>query len=471
MILHHNRQPQPNHNHNSQKKKMSTTLFMIQLRLMMQELDSSKIVNTWIYSVSTSKPLVSHCQQGDRTTVTQSDVIGLGEIKAIAGCTLSTSLDNLLPTTGVGGDLELSKRVMSMVAPSPKVLQFPTNTHVLPKLQRLVSNTLLAVTTLAILFYWRGFPQRPWRRPKVEITPTPGSPAVAEKPPATKCVKMMSVPVKEQSSPVKPPKKKKLHGTAQAVVLNSPSQTVIEIISALKDNFADNRTVHQLTTELLHLKPNPKAHALNFLNILEEEHTTIIARYKLDGVKDEFLEFVKEQLDRQVINVLVDALPNQLRAHLQTLNVSNLQQARQAIISKSSAVLKHLGFTTDVTKMQSKNYNDDQTSNPQQRQQSFHNSRQSNHDQLYSKPRQFNQNQMQSKPQFNQSQSFSKQQNSNSFRPFNQNRNFNQNPSRLEQLEHKVDKLTEFFRTKLEQQAKDIVIDLFDFLRPTKYSV
>ncbi|RZF38942.1 hypothetical protein LSTR_LSTR015557 [Laodelphax striatellus] len=84
------------------------------------------------------------------TTVTQSDIIGLGEIKAIAGCTLSTSLYDLLPTTRVGGDLELPKRVMSMAAPSPMVLQFPTDTHEVPELQRLVSDTKRRGP------YWRG---------------------------------------------------------------------------------------------------------------------------------------------------------------------------------------------------------------------------------------------------------------------------------------------------------------------------
>ncbi|XP_039298948.1 uncharacterized protein LOC120354909 [Nilaparvata lugens] len=203
--------------------------------------------NMWIYSVATSERLVSHCWQGDKTTVTQVDITGLGEVKATAGCTLSTNLYDLLPTTRAGGDLELPKRVLTMAAPLPMVLQLPRNTQGPPELQKLMSDIkqegpywrgtsglpettldnihqrladldleaeaehttiillafgggLLAVTTCAILLYWRGSLQLPWRSHKVVTTPTPGPSSAAEDQPAAECIEMNPVPVTEQGS-------------------------------------------------------------------------------------------------------------------------------------------------------------------------------------------------------------------------------------------------------------------------------
>jgi hypothetical protein len=250
--------------------------------------------------------------------------------------------------------------------------------------------------------------------------------------------------------------KNKLHGTAKLAVFNSACETVREIVTILKNNFADNRSVHQLTAELLALRPNSKFHPLIFVNTLEEKRTTIISRHKLDGVQGNFLQFVIDQLDKQIINVLVDSLPYQLGAHLQTLKISNLHEARQAIINQSSSILKHLGFTTDVSKMHHKNFSND-----------FHHKSFQN----APPPKQFHNPPFQQRPHQGQFKH-----NSQPNRPYNdQNRNTNNHShdvsmrtvsnlrkpnsvhltenfesSRVEKLEEKIEKLTDAFQHFLE---------------------
>lgn len=226
--------------------------------------------------------------------------------------------------------------------------------------------------------------------------------------------------------------KKRLHDMAKIVVINSTCKSVKEVITILKNNFADNRSVHQLTSELLTLKPNPKQHPLVFVNTLEEKRTTIICRHKLDGVHGEFLDFVTNQLDKQVINVLVEGLPYQLGAHLQTLRVKNLQDARQAIISESNAVLKHLNFSTDVSKMHYKSYNTHDKSHHNNNQSKFQNSQHVQANKQQSFPNQFRQN---NQHQQFQSQQF-KPQNFQNFQHRNPNQNVN-NQNRFQQNQNR----------------------------------
>ncbi|XP_039299115.1 putative uncharacterized protein DDB_G0286901 [Nilaparvata lugens] len=244
--------------------------------------------------------------------------------------------------------------------------------------------------------------------------------------------------------------KNKLHGPAKDVILNSTVDDLSNLIDVLKNNFADNRTVEQLTMELLAMKSHQKEHPIQFINRLQQKRTVIISRHKLDGLTGPILETISSQLDKQIVMILVEGINHQLGAHLQTLGIKDLSDARQAIINKSSAYLKHLGFTTDVTQMnqtfsKSEGKQNSSNSNQNSHPKNFHqfqnqnNSNQRNFSQSQNRNFNFNQRNFSqpqnhfnqrnfSQPQnnFNRGQSFqSRFRNGQSF----QNHNFNRNPN------------------------------------------
>lgn len=139
-----------------------------------------------------------------------------------------------------------------------------------------------------------------------------------------------------------------LEGPAEAVVNNNNCSNVIELNNALKNNFADNRTIPDLIAELALMKCRPREHPIEFFNRLEEKRTTVITRYKLDGITDDLLTDLTRQLNATLIRTLTHGVHPTLGSHLQLLQIKTLKDARNKLINDCSIVLQQLKFSTTI---------------------------------------------------------------------------------------------------------------------------
>lgn len=223
----------------------------------------------------------------------------------------------------------------------------------------------------------------------------------------------------------------KLNGAAKQVAHNNECSTIPELISVLKNNFADSRSVPQLMSELINMRSYSHEHPIQFLNRLVAKRTTIVTKYKLENVEGQALQMLLAQLDTQSVNVLCNGIPTALGVHLQTLQIKDLNDARSKLINNSHLLMKQLGFNTDMTNLSTNtNKSHKPNSNNFQQKQIFQNK---NRIQNFQKPQDFSRQQGFNQRQFNQGyqnqfQNFN-QNRQNQYQNFNQNRyqNFNQN--------------------------------------------
>lgn len=73
----------------------------------------------WLYSLPEQATLVSQCQNGDRTVVTEMTVNNIGEVDASKSCQLRTRDYVLLPNTERKNSIEIQQRVVKIEAPTP----------------------------------------------------------------------------------------------------------------------------------------------------------------------------------------------------------------------------------------------------------------------------------------------------------------------------------------------------------------
>lgn len=134
----------------------------------------------------------------------------------------------------------------------------------------------------------------------------------------------------------------KLEGPAEAVALNNNVTSVTGLVTVLKNNFADNRTVPDLIAELALMKAYSREHPLEFLNRLDEKRTVVLTRYRLDNIHGEALAQLQRQLDATLVRTLQHGVHPTLGAHLQVLGIRNLEDARSKLINDCSIVLEQL---------------------------------------------------------------------------------------------------------------------------------
>ncbi|RZF38379.1 hypothetical protein LSTR_LSTR015087 [Laodelphax striatellus] len=141
-----------------------------------------------------------------------------------------------------------------------------------------------------------------------------------------------------------------LEGPAEAVAYNNSCATLVELISSLKQNFADNRPVPELIAEISVMCSFNGEHPIEFLNRLEEKRTHVLTKYKIDGVSGELLKNLINQLNATLVNTFVHGVHPTLGSHLQVLQIQNLDDARSKLINDCSIVLQQLNLnrTTDL---------------------------------------------------------------------------------------------------------------------------
>lgn len=140
----------------------------------------------------------------------------------------------------------------------------------------------------------------------------------------------------------------RLSGPAEAVVFNNNCETITAMIAALKTNFADNRAVPDLIAEITFMKSYSNEHPIEFVNRLDEKRTTVLTKYKLDGISGELLNNLMRQLNATLTRTLIHGVHPVLGSHLQILQIQNLDDARHKLINDCSIVLRNLNFKSNV---------------------------------------------------------------------------------------------------------------------------
>lgn len=151
-----------------------------------------------------------------------------------------------------------------------------------------------------------------------------------------------------------------LEGPAEAVAYNNNCQNISELLHALKRNFADNRTIPDLIAELAVMKSYPKEHPIEFINRLDEKRTTVITRYRIDGISGELLKQLTDQLNATLVRTLIHGVHPSLGSHLQVLQIQDLEDARSKLINDCSIILDNLKYSTSidiVNKLDLRKYN------------------------------------------------------------------------------------------------------------------
>lgn len=94
----------------------------------------------------------------------------------------------------------------------------------------------------------------------------------------------------------------------------------------------DNRNIPDLIVELALMQVHPKEHPIDFLNTLEEKKSTVITRYRLDGVFGDLLKYLMQQLSANLVGTLVHGVHPTLGSHLQVI-INELEETKGEIDS------------------------------------------------------------------------------------------------------------------------------------------
>jgi hypothetical protein len=141
----------------------------------------------------------------------------------------------------------------------------------------------------------------------------------------------------------------KLSGPARVAVVNASCNSVADILSCLKKNFAERRTTSDLLSDIFHMRCSPRQHPIDFLNELECKRITIITKYRIDGESGKSLSSLIEQLDEMLIRALCYGVHPTLGSQLKTLSIKTLEEARQKLLDDCDITIAQLYKNNSVS--------------------------------------------------------------------------------------------------------------------------
>lgn len=136
----------------------------------------------------------------------------------------------------------------------------------------------------------------------------------------------------------------KLTGQAKMLVITRKVNSIPELLTLLKTNFADRRTYECLKEELRSLKPLPKEEPISFINRIQEIRNLIYIRVRLDYPEqsDADLKFFMSKVDGEAIYHFYNNVPLMLANHVMTFNPTDLDQLRAIVHNNCGFVIKNL---------------------------------------------------------------------------------------------------------------------------------
>lgn len=279
---------------------------------------------------------------------------------------------------------------------------------------------------------------------------------------------------------------KNLEGEAKLVIARHPISNLLDIVKILENNFTDKRSVAILEDELANMKQG-KDDPLEFLNKIVEKQTHIIAKYKIDPYYSRNHLIHTDALEKRALNTLRKGLNPPLNALLATMQPKTIDEAR-SMLQNDLQIISHTNV--NPFKFPQKTFEQKPRNNFQNYRPQYNN---------FSPPSNYNPRsnyfQPQTRPHFGNSSQWRNPQHQNFYqRNSNQNQNFqnfqprypnndtsmrtvshfNKNPTnfkkfvspyevthiqnneRIQDLEQKIDKLSESFHNFLEPSLNPV---------------